>query len=281
MNEHPAVFNSPMAVALLARLKTSTAAMQDHRVFTLVNSVAKLRLFMSWHAFAVWDFMSLVKRLQIELTSVHLPWVPPRSALAARLINEIVLGEETDLAPCGRYSSHHELYLDGMEEIGADTGQVRAFTELISAHMPLPDALRAVQAPRPVHDFVLSTMEVATRGSVEHVLGSFVFGRECAIPDMFRSLLKSWRVDERRVPTLIFYLNRHIHLDGDAHGPAAMRMIAEQVGSNAARLHDVLNAGLDAIGQRVRLWDALAHRLDSQDSHSVGIADTHHAARQT
>jgi DUF3050 family protein len=66
---------------------------------------------MQIHVLAVWDFMSLVKRLQSEVTVQRLPWMPPISAQIARFANEVVLGEESDLGPDKKPTSHFELYL--------------------------------------------------------------------------------------------------------------------------------------------------------------------------
>jgi hypothetical protein len=70
-----------------------------HQVYQAVDALDRLRDFMRIHVFAVWDFMSRVKRLQSEVTVQRLPWMPPASAQIARFANEVVLGEESDLGP--------------------------------------------------------------------------------------------------------------------------------------------------------------------------------------
>lgn len=256
------MFESPDARALYEQVQASSKLMRNHRVFGLIQNLQDLRNFMSWHVFAVWDFMSLVKRLQIEFTCTTLPWIAPKNFATARLINEIVLGEESDLGPDGTHQSHFDLYLKAMDEVGADTSTIRKFVEMVTARVSVDDALRQAEVEPAIQKFVKATIQIATRGSVEDVLGNFVFGREDAIPEMFQSLLQTWRIDQSTAPTFVFYLQRHIALDGEEHGPAAMQMISDRVGTDTARIKTLLLAAQDAIQARIELWDAMARRFE-------------------
>jgi Protein of unknown function (DUF3050) len=57
----------------------------------------------------------------------HCPGV---SARVARLINDIVIGEETDVDPDGSYISHLDLYLRAMAGVDASTRQFDTFRSL-------------------------------------------------------------------------------------------------------------------------------------------------------
>src|ERR1700761_8512173 len=166
-------------------LNTLRAQLLDHPVYTEVASVEDLRRFMQDHVFAVWDFMSLLKRLQRDLTCTTVPWFPAESAKAARLINDIVIGEETDVDPDGSYVSHLDLYLGAMADVGASTRQFDTFRSLAQGGVPVDAALARVGAPAHVQAFVAHTMALARTGSTEQVLAAFFYGREDIIPEMF------------------------------------------------------------------------------------------------
>jgi hypothetical protein len=246
------------SLALLDQLSTE---LKTHSIFGCMRSKDDLRCFMSWHVFAVWDFMSLVKRLQHEFSSVALPWTPPPRPTAARLINDIVLGEESDMTPDGLHASHFDLYLSAMREVGANTSQIEHFVDLVRSNIDVDVALRMVNAPEPVQKFVLATIESAKNGSVFEVLGSFLYGREDAIPQMFKTLLTDWSVPEEETPIFVYYLQRHIELDGDSHGPAATNLVGDMAQGNADSLAQVRKAGISAIKHRLEFWDALQSEL--------------------
>jgi hypothetical protein len=220
-----------------------------------------LQIFMEAHVFAVWDFMSLVKRLQRDLTCVALPWLPPRNQRAAQLINQIVLGEETDIGPDGEPISHLELYLAAMREVGANPENFELFRSALSNGATLGTAFDRAAAPPFVRDFTGYTLEVAREAPLPVVMASFFYGREDAIPAMFSSLLEGWGVDAVQAPMFVYYLERHIEVDGGEHGPAAQAILDNAIGGDPQLQAQVLAAAHESIQARIGFWDGLLTSL--------------------
>ena len=99
------------------KIKPLRDKLLNHKLYSRISKIDDLQLFTENHIYAVWDFMSLLKALQINLTCTKIPWGPNKNSQTAYLINEIVLAEETDLNQAGERKSHYELYIDAMVDI--------------------------------------------------------------------------------------------------------------------------------------------------------------------
>ena len=85
---------SPECMQLVNSTKELVQQLINHPLYSSLKSKQSLQKFMEHHVYAVWDFMSLLKRLQIDLTCVTLPWVPrSNNTNIIYLINAIVVGE--------------------------------------------------------------------------------------------------------------------------------------------------------------------------------------------
>jgi Protein of unknown function (DUF3050) len=245
----------------LAALRTQ---LLDHPVYAEVASVEDLRRFMEDHVFAVWDFMSLLKRLQQDLTCTKVPWFPVDNARAARLINDIVIGEETDVDPDGSYVSHLDLYLRAMVDVGASTRQFDAFRSMARVGVSVETAMVRTGVPSHVQAFVTHTMTLARSGSTEEVLAAFFYGREDIIPEMFSRLQKTLpgsRLDNDPLRHFVYYIDRHIELDGDSHGPMGRELLEGLVAGSPERDERALSAACDSIKARIELWNGTLRTL--------------------
>lgn len=249
-------------VELEARLKELRLELVDHPMYERLGSIEDLRIFMEHHVFAVWDFMSLLKRLQAYLTSVDLPWIPRGDPNIRRLINEIVLGEESDESPLGGYLSHFELYREAMIQCRANVRPIDVLLEALASHQPLTRALESQAIPSPAKAFVRVTWEILERGPIHSVAAAFTLGREDVIPDMFRRLVE--RLSERfpgKLDLFKFYLDRHIGLDEEEHSPLAYRMLAALCAEDPQKWAEAEEAARISMKARKDLWDGVASAL--------------------
>jgi len=217
---------------------------------------------MEHHVFAVWDFMSLLKALQRDLTCVTIPWVPQGHRLSRRLINEIVLEEESDEEAGGGYISHFELYRAAMEQCGADTTGVAGFLDRVRAGEGVSRALEKAGAPKSIQDFVRTTMRIVDSGSTHSIAAAFTLGREDVIPVMFKPLVT--KLQNRFAGQLSLfrdYLERHIKLDEERHTPMALRMLAELCGDNPHKWSEAEESAKTALNARIALWNGVVEAI--------------------
>jgi hypothetical protein len=242
---------------LAERLRPLCERLASHSLYRSVETVEDLHVFMEVHVFAVWDFMSLLKTLQRGLTCVETPWVPSKFASSRRLINEIVLGEESDLYETETVS-HFELYLRAMRECGASTIAIETLIEGLGNGSSWEEALTKSGAPDAAQSFVRKTFATVEGNRLHATAAAFTFGREDLIPDMFRGFIRDQ--NERlhgKLELMRWYMERHIEVDGEEHGPMALRMVSELCGDDAVKWDEASEAAEIALQARLALWDGI------------------------
>jgi hypothetical protein len=246
------------------RIAPARTELANHVMYSKIRNIEDVRIFMAHHVFAVWDFMSLLKSLQRHLSGVEVPWLPHGSARMRRLINEIVLEEESDEID-GRATSHFRLYHTAMTSIGADTGPINALVHSLRRRKTLKAALDDCGAPAGAREFVTETFQIIDSGKVHAIAAAFAFGREHTMSLMFRALVTSLTAHHSaELSSFFVYLDRHIGLDDDRHGPHTIEMLVKLCGNDAQKWEQASDAALSALSARLALWNSITDKIKGQ-----------------
>lgn len=252
---------NPAIDALRTVIETARSEVIKHPIYSQLKTLQDVNTFTENHVFAVWDFMSLLKNLQRNLTCVEVPWVPRGSVESRRLINDIVLVEESDELGDG-FISHFELYVNGMEQAGADIKPITDFLNRIRNGAGVREALDDASVPPAAAAFVATTWNFIENAPLHCQAAAFAFGREDLIPEMFDQVIK---IDDQngRLATFRDYLARHIEVDGEQHTPMAMAMLADLCGDDKTKWDECAETVVGALRARLDLWEDIVAELDS------------------
>lgn len=250
----------------IAQLQASTDDLRQqivhHPSYEAIRDLDGVKTFMEHHIYAVWDFMSLLKALQIGLTCTTLPWMPVGNADVRYLINEIVTGEESDIDQDGARKSHFELYLEAMAQCGASTTGIEALFAELAQGKTVEAAIAAADIPDSAKAFLSFTFEVVATQKPYIIAAVFTFGREDLIPNMFHTIVND--INDRfpdQVNIFKYYLDRHIEVDGDHHSHLALQMVSELCGDDAAKWDEASVYVHRALESRTALWNGVLEAI--------------------
>jgi len=242
----------------MKELKDIQNKLAQHEIYKKLSNIDNLRTFMSYHVFAVFDFMSLLKSLQNKIAPSNNIWIPSSyDPQIVRFINEIVLGEESDLTPNGHALSHFELYIEAMKQLRVETKPIDQF---VSHYHKTGEFSFEHTAPF-ISEFVSYNLHIAQNGTLEEVLGAFLFGREKLIPNIFTPILSALSDQNQDYSMAYYYFKRHIEIDGDEHGPMA-QLCFESLCKTTEQKELAFSCALQALKLREQLWDNILIELN-------------------
>ena len=245
---------NPKINILNNNLKKYREEIVNHALYKKLNSVEDIAVMMEHHVYAVWDFMSLLKALQSLLTCTSSPWKPVGDGKIRQLVNSIVLEEESNVDKENNPLSHYEMYIDAMKQCGANTSAIESFVSNVSA-TNIPMVNDGVDA------FLKTTFDVIESNETHKIASAFTFGREDLIPDMFTAIVNEYNT-ENNLDKFVYYLERHIELDGGEHGPLALELISNLCGDDDDKWNEVEETAIACLVARKKLWDSILADLN-------------------
>jgi hypothetical protein len=173
--------------------------------------------------------------------------------------------EESDLNLNGEPMSHFEMYLESMEEIQANTLKINDFIIRIKEVDTTFDFINNYKIDSSVQSFLNFSFQTIEGGKSHEIAAAFTFGREEIIPDMFIEIIEQTEKSKKvSLDKINYYLQRHIDLDEDEHGPLAHEMIIELCKEDSLKWQEVTDVSIKALEQRIRLWDFINASIKSK-----------------
>lgn len=219
---------------------------------------------MEHHVYAVWDFMPLVTALQMSITRLETRWSPTKCLVYQAYINQMALEERSDSTLVemfgATHANHFECYRRAMAEVGANIEPISRFIDIASRD-GIEAALTRSDIPVPARRFVYFTFDIIERNQAHLLAAALAYGRETLVPQLFRPLLKALKVSRALAPNLYGYLERHVQLDEQEHGPLAIHMAQELCDGQTTRLADAVEVAEQSLAVRLELWDGILDAL--------------------
>lgn len=243
---------------LIQKIKPLKKELQEHTLYKRIKTLDDIKIFMQHHVFCVWDFMNLLKTLQHHFTCTQVPFSPKSFPENTRLINEIVLEEESDFID-GQATSHFSYYVKTMQALDEPSPSLEAFLLDLQQNGSYQKLIQKAYLPQTVQNFLKFSFDCIQNSPIA-VASAFAFGRETLIPSLFEPLVQNPNKNHPQLKLFYQYIKRHIELDAQSHGKLALSLVSN-ITHSESDWNLATKTAQEALLQRLALWDFIEEQL--------------------
>ena len=171
--------------------------------------------------------------------------------------------EESDIDLNGGYTSHFELYLKAMQDIGADTTVIQELVSSVRRGGEINRIIDDSKLPNYLKSFLLTTAEIITSKSNPKIASSIYFARENLIPVIFPGFIENINEINSRCKMFQYYLERHVELDSNSHSKLARQALISICGNDKAKWEEAEKSAKISLKARLVLWDGIISKLNA------------------
>jgi hypothetical protein len=236
-------------------------AIDQHKIFSALTSIERFRRFTEMHVYATWDFMCLLKALHGKLNaSSELLWLPPVQNYGVWLINPRLAIEENDVTPKGDYFSHFEIYLQAMEQCGADTRRINAFIRYVERDPPLSLLLAQNYLPETIRGYLTDTFDMIINKDIHVLAACFAFAHEHIAENRFTQILQRLAplaaVHSDSLSLFIYYFQRQIDINV-GNNMRSEFLLETLCGKDELKWEDAMEAAVLSLKSQLHLLDGI------------------------
>lgn len=248
-------------------LKQKTTAVEAHPVFEELESIHHIRMFLEFHVYAVWDFMTLLEAFQNPEGRTQ-PWMPP---VGYKFADDFVHRVGYREMACGRPETHFDEYYGAMRLLNAEMQDIAILLDAIEEGYSTEEALNMANPPAEARQHVQTTLDIAETGNPTRIAGA-ILARRDIIPDGFSAdlcrVLKSITPNQPEsatvVPDCFAAFDQPMEFDWEQHANRVLHDV--RIDSTDAGRQTLIDSAKEMTDARLTLLDGIENKIQSSSS---------------
>lgn len=231
---------------LITQIEAKIQRSSHHLVYSKLTSMKKIQCFVSYHIFAVWDSIKLLKSLQNKMSIALTKEYSAYPSELKRLINKIVFAQTSDLYPYGQPNDNFAIYLRAIAEMEINPDY------FLWDFLEAPDNLDSLKPG--IKELVEFNLAIVRTGTTAEIMAAFFCGREKLNSTLFTSGIEILKREGKECSILANYLARLL-LENNFQSELISLELINYICQDEAESVRALQTGLEALNLKQQLWN--------------------------